>query len=141
MGTQHLVEDIPGIAEAGWTSAEFMGILSRETDRDWSTLIGQLRNIWREVEKHDASWPFREPVDTEEVQDYLTIIKDPIDLSKIKERLDADHYKSKEMLKADMDRMIQNCKIYNDQKAVFYKEAERLGAFIERILSTQQMKR
>ena len=51
------------------------------------------------MEKHDASWPFQEPVDTSEVEDYLTVIKDPIDLSKIKQRLDEKYYKSKEMVR------------------------------------------
>ena len=32
-------------------------------------------------------------------QDYLTVIKDPIDLSKIKQRLDDKYYKSKDMVK------------------------------------------
>lgn len=34
--------------------------------------------MWRELEKHDSAWVFREPVDLVEVPDYLTIIKQPM---------------------------------------------------------------
>ena len=36
-------------------------------------------------------------------------------------------------LKADLIRMIENCKTYNGQRTVFYKEAERLGAYVEKL--------
>eukprot|EP00617_Octactis_speculum_P000637 CAMPEP_0185776368 /NCGR_PEP_ID=MMETSP1174-20130828/85401_1 /TAXON_ID=35687 /ORGANISM="Dictyocha speculum, Strain CCMP1381" /LENGTH=101 /DNA_ID=CAMNT_0028464281 /DNA_START=21 /DNA_END=326 /DNA_ORIENTATION=+ len=101
-------------------------------------MIGQLRTIWKEVERHDASWPFREPVNTDEVGDYLSIIKDPIDLSLIKRRLDDEFYKSRDMLKADLIRMIENCKTYNGQRTVFFKEADRLGACIEKLFSQKR---
>ena len=46
-----------------------------------------LVSLWREVSKHGSAWPFRHPVDVSEVPDYLTVIKDPVDLSLIKVRL------------------------------------------------------
>ena len=62
------VEEIPGILAGGWTQADFTGASARESDREWSSLYGQFRAIWKDVEKHDASWPFQEPVDTSEVE-------------------------------------------------------------------------
>ena len=29
--------------------------------------------------------------------------------------------------------MIENCKLYNGQRTVFYKEAERLGTYVEKL--------
>ena len=60
-------------------------------------------------------------------------MQDPIDLSLIKTRIDDKYYKSKDMLKADMHRMIQNCKNYNGQRTVFWKEADRLWTFVEKL--------
>lgn len=56
-------------------------------------------------------------------------------MSTIKGRLDSGYYKSKEMLRADMNRMISNCKVYNDKSTIFYREADALGTFVERVFS------
>jgi hypothetical protein len=39
------------------------------------------------------------------------------------------------MLRADMDRMVSNCKVYNDKSTIFYREAQALETFIARIFS------
>ena len=34
--------------------------------------------------------------------------------------------------------MIENCKVYNGQRTVFYKEAERLGVFVEKLFANMR---
>lgn len=37
-----------------------------------------MRQMWREIEKNDNSWPFRDPVDLQEVPDYTKVVAHPI---------------------------------------------------------------
>ena len=69
------IEEIPGVLEAGWTQANYLGSAGRDADREYSAMVGSLQQLWKDVQKHSSSWPFREPVDLEEVPDYLNVIK------------------------------------------------------------------
>jgi hypothetical protein len=40
------------------------------------------------------------------VPDYLTIVSEPLDLTVIKERLEAGHYRSKEAMRQDFNRLL-----------------------------------
>jgi hypothetical protein len=50
----------------------------RDVDRERAALSSFLRNTVGEVRAHKSSWPFLEPVNTDEVTDYLDVITDPI---------------------------------------------------------------
>jgi len=128
---------IPGVAEAGWTMSDLQ-TLSGHTDNDKqkSLLKTELLTIVRKAEEHQAAWPFREPVDTTEVKDYLDIIKEPIDLSTIEKRIRrGDWYKSKSMLSSDLTRMVNNCKLYNDSSSTYYECAVNLEKFLVKLFS------
>jgi histone acetyltransferase len=125
---------IPGVAEAGWTMADLLAstAAAKDSDRQRNHLKSELLSIVRKIEDQQFAWPFREPVDTTEVTDYLTVIKDPIDLSTIEKRIrKGDWYKSKEMLNVDMMRMVSNCKTYNDPSSPYYECAESLEKFLK----------
>lgn len=92
----------------------------------------------QKIEEQQFSWPFREPVDTTEVKDYLEIIKDPIDLLTVNKRIrKGDWYKSKKMLCADLIRMVANCKTYNDCSSPYFDCAVGLQKFLETIFPEQ----
>lgn len=81
---------------------------------------------------HNDSWPFQEPVDANEVPDYYDVIKNPIDLSKIRRRVDrGDFYMNLYMFTADYARMFNNCRTYNAPETVFCKAANRLENYFE----------
>lgn len=124
---------IPGVVEAGWTMADLLASTggAKDADRSRNQLKSELLAIVRKTEEQHFAWPFREPVDTNEVTDYLDIIKDPIDLSTIDKRIKkGDWYKSKEMLYADLVRMVNNCKLYNDPSSPYYECAVNLEKFL-----------
>ena len=131
---------IPGVAEAGWTMADMVTLLSDKnkhstTDRQKNTLKSELLQIVRKTQDQQFAWPFREPVDTKEVKDYLDIIPEPIDLSTIEKRIrKGDFYKSKQMLQADLVRMVHNCKLYNDSTSTYYECAVSFESFINTAL-------
>ena len=96
---------IPGISEAGWTMADLRSAMgqSREVDRQKVALKADLLAMLRRVEEQQFAWPFREPVDTAEVPDYLNVIKQPIDLSTMEKKIRQDnYYRTKEMFFSDL---------------------------------------
>lgn len=124
---------IPGVFEAGWTVADLMGstTIQKDVDRQRNHMKSEMLSIIRKTEEQAFSWPFREPVDTTEVKDYLEVITDPIDLSTIEKRIKrGDWYKSKQMLRADLVRMVNNCKTYNDSSSPYYECAVSLEKYL-----------
>jgi len=128
------VEDIRGVKESGFElkqSARPRDAASQRKHR----LQAILGSVLRETQRHSHSWPFLDPVNTDEVPDYLTHIKDPIDLTTIESRLSTgSYYLSKEMFTADMVRMCNNCRIYNEKGSVWYNCAQVLEAYIRQKL-------
>mmetsp|Transcript_12400 Transcript_12400/g.26117 ORF Transcript_12400/g.26117 Transcript_12400/m.26117 type:complete len:582 (+) Transcript_12400:554-2299(+) len=130
---------VPGMIEAGWTMAEMMASTGqgKDLDRAKNALKSELITIVRKAEEQQFSWPFREPVDTNEVKDYLEIIKEPIDLLTIDKRIrKGDHYKSKKMLYADLMLMVNNCKLYNDETSTYVHCAVNLERFLKTLFAS-----
>eukprot|EP01113_Clastostelium_recurvatum_P032858 TRINITY_DN4279_c0_g1_i8.p1 TRINITY_DN4279_c0_g1~~TRINITY_DN4279_c0_g1_i8.p1 ORF type:complete len:714 (+),score=163.01 TRINITY_DN4279_c0_g1_i8:30-2144(+) len=110
-GRSIAVEQIPGIKASGWNPAmsSAAGIGSAADHR--ASLHKWLKEVLDLVRAHPSAWPFHEPVDTVEVYDYLNVIKDPIDLRTIGERLETgEYYITKEIFFADLKRMVENCR-------------------------------
>ncbi|XP_026068044.1 bromodomain-containing protein 3b isoform X8 [Carassius auratus] len=66
--------------------------------------------------KHAAyAWPFYKPVDAEalELHDYHEIIKQPMDLSTVKKKMDSREYQDGQSFAADIRLMFSNCYKYN----------------------------
>jgi histone acetyltransferase len=125
---------IPGVLEAGWTYRDILEAFAvdKDSDRQKNHLKSELLQIIRKLEEQHFSWPFREPVDTDEVTDYLEVVKDPVDLSTMEKRIrkggsdSSSHYKSKQMLYDDLLRMANNCKLYNDPDSTYWECAAAL---------------
>jgi len=129
---------VPGMIEAGWTIADLIATTGqgKDLDRAKNALKSELMAIVRKVEDQQFSWPFREPVDTNEVKDYLEIIKEPIDLLTIDKRIrKGEHYKSKKMLYADLMLMVNNCKLYNDEASTYMQCATNLERFLKTLFA------
>ena len=125
---------IPGVLEAGWSITDLLAstAAAKDTDRQRNHLKSELLAIMRKTLDQQFAWPFREPVDVNEVTDYLEIVKEPIDLSTIDKRIRrGDWYKNKEMLQVDMLKMVNNCKMYNDPNSPYYECAENLEKFLK----------
>uniref|UniRef100_A0A3B3VH33 Bromodomain-containing protein 2 n=1 Tax=Poecilia latipinna TaxID=48699 RepID=A0A3B3VH33_9TELE len=86
-----------------------------------SKLTPQLRycsNVLKELlsKKHAAyAWPFYKPVDAMSLglHDYHDIIKQPMDLSTIKRKMDSREYRDAQQFSADVRLMFSNCYKYN----------------------------
>lgn len=74
----------------------------------------------------DTTNIFREPVDVTEVPDYVDIVKHPMDLSTMRNKLETGMYYTLDDLEADFDLMIRNCLAYNNRDTVYYRAGVRM---------------
>ncbi|KAM4022776.1 bromodomain testis-specific protein isoform 2-T2 [Anomaloglossus baeobatrachus] len=91
-----------------------------------------LKALW----KHNFSWPFQQPVDAAKLNlpDYYRIIKNPMDLSTIRKRLEYNYYPKALDCIQDFNTMFTNCFIYNkpgDDIVLMAQELEKI--FMQKI--------
>ena len=84
---------------------------------------------------HENSWPFRKPVDTKKIRDYLEVIQEPMDLETIQRKVDAAEegsgvYQNMDGFQKDLKLMFENARIYNNPDTIYYKYAHQLEALI-----------
>ncbi|EGG12926.1 uncharacterized protein MELLADRAFT_46486, partial [Melampsora larici-populina 98AG31] len=94
------------------------------------------KEVLREVNKKAYEkfvWPFYEPVDPVKlgVPEYLTIIKKPMDLSTIKQKLDRGEYKAGAAFAADFRLMLNNCFTFNPVGTPVYNFGKQLECLFE----------
>ncbi|KAJ3025764.1 hypothetical protein HDV00_012499 [Rhizophlyctis rosea] len=77
--------------------------------------------------KHPYNWPFLLPVGPE-ITGYHDLIKQPIDLSTIKRKLDEGEYDSADDFKEDMELMFRNCYTFNLPGSDVYNAGKQLQA-------------
>ena len=116
---------VPGLSETPWQQLERTYELRGEPQ----TLQHCLEAVFAAVAADDNARPFQQPVSKVDAPDYYDVISDPMDLSLIRGRLQRRHYKSVQMLLADITRMCENCKLYNGLDNMYAAHAEKLETF------------
>lgn len=61
-----------------------------------------------------------------QVPDYLDHIKNPMDFSTMRKRIDSHDYRSLDEFEDDFNLIITNCMTYNAKDTFFYKAAQRM---------------
>uniref|UniRef100_A0A669ESW6 Bromodomain PHD finger transcription factor n=1 Tax=Oreochromis niloticus TaxID=8128 RepID=A0A669ESW6_ORENI len=107
------------------STEDAMTVFTPLTDKDYDGL----RRILRSLQAHKMAWPFLEPVDTNDAPDYYRVIKEPMDLSTMEERLQKREYIKLTEFVADMTKIFDNCRYYNPSDSPFYQCAEVLENF------------
>uniref|UniRef100_A0A673CCE8 Uncharacterized protein n=1 Tax=Sphaeramia orbicularis TaxID=375764 RepID=A0A673CCE8_9TELE len=107
------------------STEDAMTVFTPLTDKDYEGL----RRILRSLQAHKMAWPFLEPVDTNDAPDYYRVIKEPMDLSTMEERLQKREYIKLTEFVADMTKIFDNCRYYNPSDSPFYQCAEVLETF------------
>ncbi|KAG7260127.1 hypothetical protein CRUP_021118 [Coryphaenoides rupestris] len=97
--------------------------------KDPDLLYNMLKNLLAQVKTHPDAWPFMEPVKKSEAPDYYEIIRFPIDLKTMTERLKNRYYVTKKLFIADLQRIITNCREYNPPDSEYCKCANTLEKF------------
>lgn len=88
------------------------------------------------VKALDVSEVFTEPVDQNEVPDYGDIVKHPMDLQTMSEKIDDMKYLTVDDFEADFKLMISNCLAYNSKDTMFYRAGIRLREQAEPLIRT-----
>uniref|UniRef100_A0A8C4LDL4 Histone acetyltransferase n=1 Tax=Equus asinus asinus TaxID=83772 RepID=A0A8C4LDL4_EQUAS len=114
------IESIPGIRETGW----------KPSGKEKSDFFPsqQLRE-YGQTDCNHLAWPFMEPVKRTEAPGYYEVIRFPMDLKTMSERLKNRYYVSKKLFMADLQRVFTNCKEYNPPESEYYKCANILEKF------------
>lgn len=120
--------EIPGLVDSGWL--EEMDKLAQKPKRGphynfMVTLMSELTN-------NPLAWPFAVPVNKDEVGDYYDVIKEPMDLSTMENKLENDKYESFEKFLYDCKLIFNNCRAYNAETTTYYKNATKLEKFLNK---------
>ncbi|KAG1474498.1 hypothetical protein G6F56_000326 [Rhizopus delemar] len=96
--------------------------------------LKKCRRVLNKINKHKCALPFVQPVD--EVLDgapnYYTVIKNPIDLSLIKRKVENKDYTTFRQFEDDIRLMLNNCYIYNGPGTFVYNEGQALETVFEK---------
>ncbi|XP_078082195.1 nucleosome-remodeling factor subunit BPTF [Mustelus asterias] len=114
------------------STEDAMTVLSPLSDKDYEGL----RRVLRSLQAHKMAWPFLEPVDPNDAPDYYGIIKEPMDLATMEERIHHRFYKKLTDFVGDMTKIFDNCRYYNPSDSPFYQCAEVLESFFVQKLKT-----
>lgn len=85
-----------------------------------------LRAVLDQLLERDQAKVFTQPVSIDEVPDYLEHIKEPMDFSTMRNRVNSHHYKNLDDFEADFNLIINNCMTYNAKETYFHRTAVRL---------------
>ncbi|KAF7703847.1 Histone acetyltransferase KAT2A [Cucumispora dikerogammari] len=90
----------------------------------------QLKNIMKYIitiiKSEPSSWPFLEPVKESEVPEYCLVIKEPMDLSTMSQKIKDNLYGDLNEFKEDFDLIIKNCYTFNGVGNIYSKKAGEL---------------
>ena len=129
--------EVPGLSEPGWTPE--MDELSRRSKR--GPHFTAMRHILVELNGHASAWPFVAPVNANDVPDYYTVIKNPMDLSTMETKLENNQYETVDDMVKDAqlgmfperwtdNAVFDNCKLYNPASSPYAKCAVKLEKFL-----------
>ncbi|XP_031210311.1 nucleosome-remodeling factor subunit BPTF isoform X7 [Mastomys coucha] len=107
------------------STEDAMTVLTPLTEKDYEGL----RRVLRSLQAHKMAWPFLEPVDPNDAPDYYGVIREPMDLATMEERIQNRYYERLTEFVADMTKIFDNCRYYNPNDSPFYQCAEVLETF------------
>lgn len=113
---------ISAIKETGWSPD--MDELARQP-RHGPNYNGLL-HLLNDMQNTPAAWPFLQPVNRDEVLDYYEVIKEPMDLSTMEDKLEKDSYPNPEDFIKDAMLIFKNCHFYNNETTAYAKAANKL---------------
>ena len=77
-----------------------------------SEYLNELMDFMKRIKEHKSSYIFKQNIEEiiEQVPSYTDVIKQPIDLNKIEQRITRGQFLTLEDFKEDMELMFNNCK-------------------------------
>uniref|UniRef100_G3SBB7 Bromodomain adjacent to zinc finger domain 1A n=1 Tax=Gorilla gorilla gorilla TaxID=9595 RepID=G3SBB7_GORGO len=123
-------EDDPGSHKRGRREPSPVTLGRRSSGRQGGVHeLSAFEQLVVELVRHDDSWPFLKLVSKIQVPDYYDIIKKPIALNIIREKVNKCEYKLASEFIDDIELMFSNCFEYNPRNTSEAKAGTRLQAF------------
>ncbi|EFP80056.1 histone acetyltransferase [Puccinia graminis f. sp. tritici CRL 75-36-700-3] len=119
--------DVPGLKEIGWNPE--LDQLTRKPQRLACHNI--IHHLLTSLQSHPSAWPFTKPINKDEVTDYYSVIKQPMDLETIELKLENNRYLSLQQFLDDCKLIFSNCRTYNPDGSNYVKNANRLEKFLK----------
>ncbi|XP_059055199.1 uncharacterized protein LOC131849204 isoform X2 [Achroia grisella] len=101
-----------------------------QMDEDIQT---DMYKVLEQLTAHQDAWPFMDPVDEKFAPNYYAVIRRPMDLRKMEERLDSGYYTEFSMFKADFKLIVNNCRLFNGQDNEYTMMVDNLQAAFDRL--------
>ncbi|TLD16825.1 uncharacterized protein PgNI_00317 [Pyricularia grisea] len=117
---------ISAIRASGWSPD--MDELARQPRHGPN--YNQLLHLLNDMQNHQSAWPFLVPVNKDDVADYYEVIKEPMDLSTMENKLEMDQYPTPEDFIRDAKLIFDNCRKYNNESTPYAKSANKLEKFM-----------
>ncbi len=92
-----------------------------------------------QLKKRDTHNFFALPVEDKFAPGYSQIIKQPMDLSTIRSKLDAGQYTKLDFFRDDFKLMCTNAMTYNTQETIYYKTAKKLLQIGTKLLTPEKL--
>lgn len=108
--------------------------MSRKPKRKSDDEMEECRTILKSIQENDNSEAYREPVDWEayELFDYPEIIKEPMDLGTIENKLNAGKYANPTVFAHDVRLVWKNAMTYNRADSDIYRTAQNFSKSFEK---------
>ena len=110
-------------SETGWTPC------NAKEEKLSNVTSSIIQRVWSRLNTHSSAWPFLTPVNTDIAPDYYQFIKYPMDLQTVGARITKGYYITRSMFIADVNRIFNNCRLYNDPSTDYYKSADTLQKY------------
>ncbi|XP_071446844.1 uncharacterized protein dikar [Hetaerina americana] len=101
----------------------------RQSNEDLQT---GLHKILERVKSHEDAWPFADPVDEEWAPRYYAVVRKPMHLRRMEEKLEAGDYLTFSHFKADFMLIVENCRKYNGSDNEYTEMVENLREVFQR---------
>uniref|UniRef100_A0A8C0ETI9 Tyrosine-protein kinase BAZ1B n=1 Tax=Bubo bubo TaxID=30461 RepID=A0A8C0ETI9_BUBBB len=86
---------------------------TKKTARRQNLELQKCEEILSKLIKYRFSWPFREPVTTEEAEDYFEVISNPMDFQTMQSKCSCGNYRSVQEFLSDIKQVFSNAERYN----------------------------
>ncbi|KAH8665299.1 Bromodomain-containing protein [Ilyonectria robusta] len=117
---------IDAIRASGWSLD--MDELTRQSGHGPN--YKQLLHLLNNLQNHQSSWPFSQPVSQDDVADYYEVIKEPMDLSTMEAKLEAEQYMTPEDFIKDAQLIFGNCRQFNGEHSLYVKCTNKLEKYM-----------
>ncbi|XP_040567508.1 nucleosome-remodeling factor subunit NURF301 [Lepeophtheirus salmonis] len=94
-----------------------------------------VKKLVKQLISNRNSWPFKEPVDPNDVPNYYTVVKEPMDLQTIELRVNQSQYQRLSDFVGDVMRIFENCRYFNQDNSQVLRCAESLENYFAQKLA------